>query len=126
MLIGKCLACLFSASPELLGFGQSAYRRRSGRTSLVLRQLFDQLHGEGYSMSYTMEDFIRDTARKSYAKMTPQERQEFMESLPLEERLAGLPPEQRLAGLSPEQIQQVLDKLTAGGAAKPRKSRRKK
>ena len=40
--------------------------------------------------------------------------------------LESLPPEERLAGLSEEQIRQFLEQLTAGRAAPPRKSRRKR
>jgi hypothetical protein len=45
------------------------------------------------------------------------QRQRFLQSLPLEVRLAGL---------SAEQIQQYLDQLTAGHPAPSRKARRKK
>ena len=86
-------------------------------------------------MSYTMEDFRRDAAKKNFAKLTPEERREVLESLPPEERLAGLPPkerlaglppEERLAGLSAEQIRQYLEQLMSGRHAKPRKPRRKR
>jgi hypothetical protein len=165
---------LFSASPALVGFGQTTYRRRSENTSLVLGQLFERLRGEGFTMSFTMEDFKRQLTKEYFHKLSPkeqqemfrslpvqeqqkmframpaqeqqkmfrslpaqerrellkswpaEERRELLESLPPEERLAGLPPEQRLAGLSAEQIQQYLNKLTAGRSARPRKPRRKK
>jgi hypothetical protein len=68
-------------------------------------------------MSYTMEDFKRDYVKEHFAKLTPKEQEEVLQSLP---------PERRLAGLSPEQIRQYLDQLTAGRPAKPRKPRRKK
>src|SRR5436309_1875825 len=51
---------LFSASPELVGFGRGTYRRRSENTSSLLGQLFERLRGEGFAMAYTMEDFQRD------------------------------------------------------------------
>jgi hypothetical protein len=150
---------LFSASPALVGFGQTTYRRRSENTSLVLGQLFERLRGEGFTMSFTMEDFKRQLTKEYFHKLSPkeqrealrslppdkrrellkswpaEERRELLESLPPEERLAGLPPEERLAGLPPEQrlaglsaeqIQQYLNKLTAGRSARPRKPRRKK
>lgn len=108
---------LFSASPELVGFGRSAYQQRSALTSMVLRQLFDRFRNEGFAMSYTMEDFKRDVAKKYFNELSPAEQEELLQSLP---------PEQRLAGLSSEQIQQYLEKLTAGQSAEPRKRRRKK
>jgi hypothetical protein len=127
---------LFSASPELVGFGRSAYQRRSANTSALLGQLFDRLHEEGFTMSFTMEDFQRQYAKEHFAQLTPEEqrealerlspehRREVLQSLPPEERLAGLPLEQRLAGLSAEQLRQYLDQMSArpsSGARKPRR-----
>src|SRR4051812_28656025 len=60
---------LFSASPELVGFGGRAYQRRSANTSALLGQLFDQLQREGYAMSYTMEDFQRDYIKKKFGQL---------------------------------------------------------
>jgi hypothetical protein len=131
---------LFSASPELVAFGRSAYRRRSEHTSSLLEQLFEKLRGEGFAM-WTMEDFTRQYVKEHFSRLTPEEcrealellppekREEVLRSLPPEERLAGLAPEQCLAGLSAEQIEQVrqyLDGLAAGRAGAPRKPRRKK
>src|SRR5439155_4156578 len=86
---------LFSASPELVGFGQVAYRRRSEETSLLLGQLFERLRGEGFAMSFTMEDFKRQYVKEHFAKLTPEEQQEVLQALPPEKRVAGLPPETR-------------------------------
>jgi hypothetical protein len=93
---------------------------------LLLRQLLEKLAAEGLAMSYTMADFKRDYFKEHFAKLTPAEQEELLRSLPPERRLAGLPPEQRLAGLSAEQIQQYLERLTAGRPAAPHKPRRKK
>jgi hypothetical protein len=108
---------LFSASPELVGFGRTAYRRRSENTSMVLGQLFAKMQGEGFAMSYTMEDFKRDLKRQHFLQLTPEELQEELQSLPLEKRLAGL---------SVEQIREYLDRMTAERPAETRKPRRKK
>jgi len=119
---------LFSASPELVGFGSGAYQRRSEETSLLLRQLFERLRREGFAMSYTMEDFKRDFFKEHFAELTPEERREMLESLPAAQRrevLASLPPEELLAVLSAQQLQQRLDQLTANRPAKQRKPRRK-
>src|SRR5206468_3758413 len=51
---------LFSASPELIEFGGSAYRRRSPDTSALVIQLFNQFQTEAFAMLYTMEDLRRD------------------------------------------------------------------
>ena len=86
-------------------------------------------------MAYTWEDFERDYIKEHFPKLSPEEQEEVLRSLPPERRLAGLPPEQRLAGLPPEQrlaglsaerIRQYLDRLTAGRPTAPRKPRRKK
>ena len=77
-------------------------------------------------MSYTMEEFKRDYFKEHFTKLTPEEQQEILDSLPPEKRLAGLPPQDRLAGLSPEQIRHYLDHLTArrrGHSFKPRRKR---
>jgi hypothetical protein len=126
---------LFSASPELVAFGQGAYRRRSEDTSLLLGQLFERFREEGFAMSFTMEDFKRQYIKEHFPQLSPEEREEVLRSLPPEERLAGLPPEERLAGLPPEQrlaglsaeqIRKYLEQLTTGRPAPPRKRRRKK
>jgi hypothetical protein len=119
---------LFSASPELVGFGQVAYRRRSEQTSRLLGELFDRLREEGFAMAFTMEDFNRQYIKKHFAQLTPAEQREALKALPPEvqqEVVQALPPESRLAGLSPEQIRQYLDRLTAEKPGRSRKPRRK-
>ena len=119
---------LFSASPELVGFGGNVYQRRSKETSELLRQLFERFRGEGFAMSYTMEDFRRQVAKDNFAKLTPEEQREALESLSAEQRrevLKSLPVEDLLAALSAEQIQH-LQQQAADRPAEPRKPRRKK
>jgi hypothetical protein len=120
---------LFSAAPELIEFGGSAYRRRSDNTSALLGQLFDKLRGEGFAMSFTMEDFQRQYVKEHFAQLTPDEQREALQTLPPEKQqevLQTLPPEQRLAGLSAEQIRQYLARLSPQPRAPARKPRRKK
>jgi hypothetical protein len=105
---------LFSAAPELMGFGQTAYRQRSARTSLLPGLLFERFQEEGLAMAYTMKDFERDVFKKYFPRLSPEDRQEMLGQL-----LAGLSAEQL------EQVRQYLDRQTAERAA-PRKSRRKK
>jgi hypothetical protein len=107
---------LFSASPELVGFGGRAYQRHSENTSGLLVQLFKGLQAEGFPMPYTMEDFRRQFVKEHFSELTPEEREDVIKSLP---------PEERLAGLSAEQIRQYLDQLTAERPATPRKRRPK-
>ncbi len=108
---------LFSAAPNLVEFGGGPYQRRSEQTSRLLEQLFERLQGEGFAMSFTMEDFNRQYNMEHFLKLTPEEQQEVLQSLP---------PERRLAGLSAEQIQQYLARLSPKRPAAPRKPRRKK
>jgi len=108
---------LFSAAPDLVGFGSGAYRRRSEGTSRLLEQLFERLQGEGFAMAFTMEDFNRQYIKDHFAKLTPREQEEVLQSLP---------PEQLLGVLSAEQIRVYLDQLSANRPTKPRTSRRKR
>jgi hypothetical protein len=117
---------LFSASPELVGFGGRAYRRRSERTSLVLDQLFETFLGEESAVVYTMKDFELDYMKKHLPKLPRAELEDVLRALPVKELLAALPVEERLAGLPPEEIRRYLDRVTAGQQAPSRKPRRKK
>lgn len=117
---------LFSASRELVSLGRIAYRQRSANTSMLLKQVFERFQVEGVAMSYTMEDFKRDFIKEHLLKLTPEEREDVLQSLPLEQRLAGLSAEQILKGLSAEQIRQYLEELTASRPAQSRKPRRKR
>ena len=132
---------LFSASPELVNFARGAYRQRSPLTSGVLGQLLEGFQREGFAMSYTMHDFLRDYIKEHFPQLTPQEQQEMFRALPPEkqqeifralppekqqEMFRALPPEQRMAGLSAEQIRQYLEQLTAQRPAKPAKPRPKR
>ena len=119
---------LFSASPALVGFGQGSYRQRSKNTSALLGELFEQFQGEDFTMSYTMEDFQRDYAKKYFPRLTPEEQRGVLEALPPENYrglLESLPAEERLAGLTAEQIREYLDRLTAAHPTPARKPRRK-
>jgi hypothetical protein len=119
---------LFSASPELVAFGGGAYRRRSEQTSRLLGQLFERLRGEGFAVSFTMEDFNRQYVKQHFRKLTPAERREALESLAPDERrevLRSLPVAELLTLLSAEQVQQLREQLLAGQSPQPRKSKRK-
>jgi hypothetical protein len=108
---------LFSAAPNQVEFANGAYRRRREQTSRLLGQPFESLPGERFAMSFTMEDFNRQYNKEHFLRLTPEEQ---------EEGLHSLPPERRLAGLSAEQIRQYLARLSAEHPAAPRKPRRKK
>jgi hypothetical protein len=108
---------LFSASPELVGFGSVRYRQHSEYTSSLVRQLFERFKGEGLTMAWTMEDFRREFLKEHLPKLPPEQQSEILQTLA---------PEQRLAGLSPDQIQSYLDQLAKRGSAAPSKRQRKK
>src|SRR5262249_31054450 len=108
---------LFSASPELVGFGQGAYRRRSEQTSRLLEQLFERFREEGLTMTFTMEDFNRQYIKEHFAKLAPEEQREALERLSHDERrkvLQLLPVKELLTFLSAEQLQQLHDQLSSG------------
>src|SRR5437868_1280259 len=69
---------LFSAAPNLIEFGSSAYQRRSEQTSRLLGQLFERLQGEGFEMSFTMEDFNRQYIKEHFAELSPEEQEEVL------------------------------------------------
>lgn len=131
---------------------QAGFQQRSATTILLLGLLFERFQGEGFAMSFTMEDFKREFIKEHFAKLTPEEQREVLQSLPPKEQAAALkwlpperlrevlhllkeqdrrkvleslPLEERLAGLSAEQIRDYLDQLTAGRPAKPRKPKKK-
>lgn len=62
-------------------------------------------------MPFTMEDFQRQYVKEHFQQLTPEKREEVLQTLPLEERLAGMPLEQRLADLSAEQLEAVREYL---------------
>ena len=79
-------------------------------------------------MSFTMDDFDHQYVIDGFLRMTTAERVEvFMSLSPAQRRemLQGLPIEERLAGLTVEQIQQYLDRLTRRRPAAVRRPRRK-
>ncbi len=108
---------LFSAAQELVDFGSSAYRVRSERTSLLLGQLFERFQGEGLTMSFTMDDFVREYLQVKFAQLTPDERRNMVQALPPDERrnmLQALPPDERrnmLQALPPDKRRELFQAL---------------
>jgi hypothetical protein len=111
---------LFSASPELVGFGRGAYQRRSETTSLLLGQLFERLRGEGFVMSFTMEDFKRELLVDYLKKLSPKEQRKALQSLSPEKR------RELLKSWPPEELHQYLEQLATGRPAAPRKPKGRK
>jgi hypothetical protein len=57
---------LFSASPDLVGFGGRAYQRHSASTSGLLVELLEGLQAEGFPMPFTMEGFQRQFVKEHF------------------------------------------------------------
>jgi DNA-binding transcriptional ArsR family regulator len=107
---------LFSASPELLGFGRNAYRQRSDETSRLLRQLLDTYQGD-FLMPFTWADFERWYIKDHFRQLRPEERREAIDTLPPEERrelFRSVPAEERreiLQSLPAEERREILQSL---------------
>src|SRR5207237_302074 len=99
---------LFSYQEDLLRYGGRHYRPYSEQTSTFLHQLFAQYAQEGFLMSFTYEQGIRDARKEIVKSMSPEERKEIVKTLPAEELLECVPVEKRLEGLSDEQIRAAL------------------
>jgi hypothetical protein len=108
---------LFSALPELVGFGQGAYHQRSAETSRLLGELLKTFREEGFTMTYTMEDFNRQYIKKYFAQLTPGEQVAVWQSLPARKRAAmfeAMPvmeQEEVLRSLPPEIQAELLQSL---------------
>jgi Mg/Co/Ni transporter MgtE len=81
-------------------------------------------------MAYTWKDFERDTAKKNFRRMTPEERSELLASLTAKDRrvlLESLPMEERLHVLDllpEEEIQKFLaDRNAPRPANQPRRKK---
>lgn len=68
-------------------------------------------------MSFTKEDFEREYIKAMWPKLSPEERRDGLEELPLEERLSGL---------TDEEIQKYLSNRRAEAPASKRKPKGKK
>jgi hypothetical protein len=91
----NALLHLFSASAERVNYGRGHYEHRSHDMRALIRQLFANYKEEGIAMSYTMDDFRREEAKKNFKLLTPEERREALQ------------------GLSPEELQATLQGLTS-------------
>lgn len=106
---------LFSAVPEKVVEGVKEYRWR-GSPSVAINELFSAYKLKGIiAMPYTMEDFRRDAFRENLKRMSPQEIDELLKELPLEERLKArlltdLSIEERLSGISSEELVESIKK----------------
>ena len=105
---------MFSASADQWSYGTQHYRPRLPETSTLIYQLYKSYRKEGFNMSYTMKDFVKEFTRDHLKELTP------------EERLKDLTPEERLKDLTPEEIEQVLEKMKAERASVQPKQRRRK
>ncbi len=93
----------FSTELARLRHGLAHYQPRSNAAGELLYRLYLVYRLELPEMSYTVEEFIRETHREVIAHLTPEERRAIVAEMPAEERLRGLPAEERLRGLPAEE-----------------------
>ena len=65
-----------------VGYGAGHYEQRSRDTSSLVGRLLVNYRGEGITMSYTMADYRRDTAKEYLRELTPEEQREVLRGLP--------------------------------------------
>jgi len=110
---------LFSASSELVGFGFGAFQQdhQSQTSRRVLALLQSTLNKEGFTMSFTKQDFEREYFKAMWPMLSPEEQKESLEGVPLATRLAGL---------TEEEVQQYFRNRDADNPAAKRKPKVKK
>ena len=91
---------LFSASRELLEYGQQNCRIWSRETSTLVARLFEGYHVEGLTMPVTREEVLREAVEV------------LRHTLPRKLLLEGMTPEERLEGTTPED-REMLRRLLA-------------
>jgi hypothetical protein len=107
---------IFSTNVERVRQGLRHYHRRSTASQDLLYRLILNRLGLP-AMTYTVEDFIRESREEFIADLTPEERRAIVNEMPFEERRAilnQLPFEERRAILNemlPEERRAVLDEL---------------
>jgi len=106
---------LVSASAEKVRYGMNHYQQHSTETSTLLDRLVQRYQQEGLAMPYTMEDFLRDDLLERLRKMTPEQRREYVQVVPVKERLEGI---------SPEELEKCLQQRKREAAAPKRKKKK--
>ncbi len=134
-LAGQSHPLLTLFSPQFLHEARQTYvqLRQVGYTDLVVYlaqqvQQF-QLQGEAFAMQHLgAEDEMKQLVQEVWLALSEQDRQAWLETVPLERRLQGLTPEwllqtltpQRfLEGLSPEQVEELRKLLSAKDPENP-------
>jgi hypothetical protein len=84
-------------------------RRQSAAAQELLYRVFITQRLGLSAMSYTIDDFIRETHQEIIANLTAEERRAIIEEMPPEERLRGLGPDELLRCLDPEDLLRGLD-----------------
>jgi hypothetical protein len=117
---------LFSYREELLEYGRQHYRQYSSGMSTLLANLF-RVHEEELNMSEKLQKYLRETLDQFLKSLPPEERlkgmsaEELRKALPAEELRNALPVEERLKGLTPDELLKALPPETLEIlAAKPR------
>jgi hypothetical protein len=124
---------MFSAIPEKVRKGASAYGWRRNDLSTVMNRLLVKYSAEGIIMPYTIEDYKRDIVLEVIGDI-PVDRllkglpaDEVLKYYPAEQRVKGLPADIRLKGLPTDEVlkrypaDEVLNALLKNCAPKKRK-----
>ncbi|CAK0779396.1 hypothetical protein CCP3SC15_640011 [Gammaproteobacteria bacterium] len=96
---------------EQIQHGMKHYRAHSPEVKALLYDLYLRHHLESPNMSYTMDDYVRESRQRVISHLSQEEMEEILKRFAPEERLRGLQPEERLRGLNPEDIQKLKDVL---------------
>ena len=107
---------LFSASEEQVRYGAEHYAVHSAATSTLLHRLFGQYRTEGVNMSYTLEDFERDTMEEILKMISPEKLERVIARASKEMILEclskeGLPLEKIVERLSPSERERLIQLL---------------
>lgn len=95
---------LFSATKDLLGYGQEHDRPYSAQTSTLLYTLFS-LYSEEPDMPDKLKEFVKETI------------DQMLKELPAEKRVQGLTIDQLVKALTPEALEELRHKLKANGTS---------
>jgi hypothetical protein len=83
---------LFSSVADQFDYAKTHHYWHNPTMSSIINRLYEHYKMEGLFMSYTIEDYLRET------------RQEVLNSLTLEEKLNSLTLEEKLSGISPQEV----------------------
>ena len=127
----NAMLLMFSASEELLRYGQQHYWPHSKETSSLIYSLFTT-HMEDPDMTEENKKFARDTFDMIMRSLPLEKRlqgvpvEQRLQGVPVEQRLQGVSVEERLRGLTPEEVVKALPPEVLALARKVKTARSKR